>query len=149
MSDNKAKAEQLKLTANNLFKENKLHEAIDLYTEAIALDNSNAILYANRSMTYIKIEQFGLGLEDASRAIELDPKYVKGNLKQKYFVVNVSFQPYVVNIMFFLHYNTPPFFFFSTFTRFDLILFLQLIIVVVLVTWRWVNTPKPLTIYGG
>jgi serine/threonine-protein phosphatase 5 len=77
MSDNKAKAEQLKLQANNLFKENKFHEAIELYTDAIKLDQDNAILFANRSMTYIKIEQFGLGLDDASRAIELDPKYVK------------------------------------------------------------------------
>lgn len=40
--------------------------------------NPSAIYYANRSFAYLKTESLGYALNDASKAIELDPSYVKG-----------------------------------------------------------------------
>ena len=51
--------------------------AIELYSEAIALDPSVATYYGNRSFAYLKTECFGFALADATKAIELDKSYVK------------------------------------------------------------------------
>lgn len=50
---------------------------MQLYSEAIDLEPS-AVLYGNRSFAYLKLECFGYALRDASEAIQLDRKYVKG-----------------------------------------------------------------------
>lgn len=51
--------------------------AIELYGQAI--DHwPTAVLYANRSISYLRTECVGYALTDASKAIELDPNYVKG-----------------------------------------------------------------------
>ena len=54
----------------------KYSDAVDLYTKAINLSET-AVFYANRSFAYIKMELFGAALTDASKAIELDPNYIK------------------------------------------------------------------------
>ena len=71
-------AEELKELANQEFKAQNYNGAIELYTEAIKLDDKMAIYYGNRSIAYLKTECFGYALQDATKAIELDPKYVKG-----------------------------------------------------------------------
>ena len=52
-------------------------EAVEGYTKAIALNPTNAVYYANRAAAHIHLENFGFALADASKAIELDPKYTK------------------------------------------------------------------------
>lgn len=51
--------------------------AVALYTEAIALDPQNHILYSNRSAAYIKLQQFQKALQDATKARDLNPKWPK------------------------------------------------------------------------
>lgn len=75
---NVVKADNIKKKANDEFKSANYMEAIFLYTQAIELNPTNAIYYSNRSISYIKVENNGLALIDANKAIELDPKYVKG-----------------------------------------------------------------------
>ena len=58
-----------------------LEEAFKKYTEAIDLkikDKINAILYSNRAYVNLKLERNGAALEDANKAIEWDPDYLKG-----------------------------------------------------------------------
>ena len=55
-------------------------EAVDGYTKAIALNPTNAVYFANRAAAHIHLENFGCALTDASKAIELDPKYTKVSL---------------------------------------------------------------------
>lgn len=76
-STNKEMAEKMKAEANTCFKQEKFAAAEELYTKAIELDNSNAIYFANRSITHLKQENFGYALADASKAIELDAAYTK------------------------------------------------------------------------
>ena len=58
-----------------------LELALEKYTEAIDLkikDKINAILYSNRAWINLKLERNGAALEDANKAIEWDPKFIKG-----------------------------------------------------------------------
>lgn len=51
--------------------------AIDYYTKAIDLNPSVAAYYGNRSIAYLKTEGYGYALRDASKALDLDNKYIK------------------------------------------------------------------------
>ncbi|XP_076066891.1 tetratricopeptide repeat protein 28 [Oratosquilla oratoria] len=56
--------------------------AVALYTEAIALDPHNHILYSNRSAAHIKLAHFARALQDAIKARELNPKWPKAYYRQ-------------------------------------------------------------------
>ncbi|KAI0985295.1 hypothetical protein GJ496_003136 [Pomphorhynchus laevis] len=68
----------IKSLGNSEFRENDVTMALKLYSIAISLDDRNAFLYANRSAVHIRLENYGYGLQDADRAIECDPMFVKG-----------------------------------------------------------------------
>lgn len=74
----KKEAEELKAKANEALKQREFDRAIALYTDAIAVYPYNAVYWANRAQAYSKVESYGFSIEDASKAIELDPSYVKG-----------------------------------------------------------------------
>ncbi|CDK25140.1 unnamed protein product [Kuraishia capsulata CBS 1993] len=76
MSDNTAVANELKDKGNLELKNNRYDDAIKYYTEAIALVQS-AIYYSNRAQAHIKSENYGLAIADATKAIEIDPAYLK------------------------------------------------------------------------
>ncbi|EFA81636.1 hypothetical protein PPL_05628 [Heterostelium album PN500] len=74
--------------ANQLYYEKRYDEATSMYTEAIAIDKFNNILYANRSMSYCKQKKFKEAIEDANTSIEIQetdkqfnylPYYSKAN----------------------------------------------------------------------
>ncbi|XP_051152087.1 serine/threonine-protein phosphatase 5 isoform X2 [Andrographis paniculata] len=75
---NPTRAEELKLLANEAFKAHKYSQAIDLYSQAIELDEGNAVYWANRAIAHTKLEEYGSAIQDATKAIEVDPKYSKG-----------------------------------------------------------------------
>ena len=52
-------------------------EAIRLYSEALQLTPTNAIVLSNRAQAYLKVENYGLAQADATAAIEADPTYAK------------------------------------------------------------------------
>ena len=60
-----------------MFSEKNYEEAIRLYTDAINLNCESAVYYANRSFAQLRMENYGYALEDASKAIENDRKYIK------------------------------------------------------------------------
>ena len=68
---------QLKTQGNEALAQNKLDEAIQLYTEAIELDPDNHILYSNRSAAYAKAEKYELALTDAEKTVELKPDWAE------------------------------------------------------------------------
>ncbi|KAK5843286.1 hypothetical protein PVK06_005738 [Gossypium arboreum] len=45
----------------------KYGQAIDLYTQAIELNSQNAVYWANRSLTHTKLEEYGSGIQDATK----------------------------------------------------------------------------------
>ena len=52
--ENIQKAEELKSQANEYFKTEKYPQAVELYTQCIKLNPSNAVYYANRSIAYLR-----------------------------------------------------------------------------------------------
>lgn len=78
MTDNKAKAQQLKDEGNASLSAGKNHEAIDKYTEGIELDPENHVLYSNRSAAYAKLENYTKALEDAEKTVAVKPDWAKG-----------------------------------------------------------------------
>jgi len=72
------KADEFKAEANKSFKDKKYEDAVRLYTSAIELNSKSAVYFANRSFANLRLENFGYALEDATKAISLDKKYIKG-----------------------------------------------------------------------
>ncbi|KAL0301392.1 UNVERIFIED_CONTAM: Serine/threonine-protein phosphatase 5 [Sesamum radiatum] len=73
-STNTSRGEEFKLLANEAFKAHKYSQAIDLYTQAIEVHNNNAVYWANRAFAHTKLEEYGSAIQDATKAIEIDPR---------------------------------------------------------------------------
>lgn len=77
----------LKQTGNDSFKAGQYSEAVETYTEAIklcpvSLAAERAVLYSNRGATWARLGKSNLAVEDCSKAIELNPAYLKPVLKR-------------------------------------------------------------------
>jgi len=75
-------AEDLAKKANEAFVDEDFEKAVDLYSQAIRLDSSNAMFFVNRAQANIKLENFTDAVADANRAIELDPSVSKAYLRK-------------------------------------------------------------------
>ncbi|XP_002001794.2 stress-induced-phosphoprotein 1 [Drosophila mojavensis] len=72
------KVNELKEKGNTALNAEKFDDAIAAYTEAIALDANNHVLYSNRSAAFAKAGKFKEALEDAEKTISLNPTWPKG-----------------------------------------------------------------------
>ncbi|KAH8266668.1 hypothetical protein KR018_008726, partial [Drosophila ironensis] len=73
-----AQVNELKEKGNQALNAEKFDDAVAAYTEAIALDGQNHVLYSNRSAAYAKAGKFQEALEDAEKTIQLNPTWPKG-----------------------------------------------------------------------
>ncbi|KAB7506306.1 RNA polymerase II-associated protein 3 [Armadillidium nasatum] len=78
----KGKAEKLKEEGNKLYAQGKYSDAVGKYTQGIGLDSSNKLLPANRAMALIKLGKFKAAEKDCSKALALDPCYIKAYLRR-------------------------------------------------------------------
>ena len=69
------------IMANDLCRQSRFSEAVDLYTSAILL-NPTATYFINRSSANLKLLQLDKALEDANQGIAIDPSYPKGYSKR-------------------------------------------------------------------
>jgi len=72
----KSRASREKQKGNESFKVGELEEAYSCYSRCLALE-PNAFVFANRGITAIKLKRFDVAEDDCSRAIAMDPTYVK------------------------------------------------------------------------
>ncbi|CAB1316089.1 unnamed protein product [Coregonus sp. 'balchen'] len=72
------KVSQLKDQGNKALSAGKIDEAIRCYTEALALDPSNHVLFSNRSAAHAKNGNYKSALEDACQTIKIKPDWGKG-----------------------------------------------------------------------
>lgn len=56
----------------------KFEEAIQAYSDAINQDESNHVLYSNRSAAYLKAGKFQDALNDAEKTIQINSAWAKG-----------------------------------------------------------------------
>lgn len=76
--EDQQKAEEFKVKGNNYFKDHDFELALEQYSKAIESNPLNAVYYSNRAFCHIKLENYGSAVEDASKAISIDNKFVKG-----------------------------------------------------------------------
>ncbi|KAF9992639.1 hypothetical protein BGZ80_004734 [Entomortierella chlamydospora] len=74
-------AEQIKAQANQEYKVANYGVAIDLYSQCIKLEPSNATYYGNRSAALMMIKKYADAAKDCQTAVQLDPSFVKGYLR--------------------------------------------------------------------
>ncbi|KAJ7462811.1 hypothetical protein B0H11DRAFT_1923221 [Mycena galericulata] len=72
--EDKARAEKFKQSGNTLMSSKQYDQAIESYTQAIALDPANAIYYSNRAAAYSSKGDHLSAVGDAEQAIAIDPK---------------------------------------------------------------------------
>jgi len=70
-------ATAFKQQGNKAFTQHDWPAAVDFYTKAIETYDREPSFYSNRAQAHIKLEAYGYAIADASKAIELDPSYVK------------------------------------------------------------------------
>jgi len=68
--------------SNSACQTGDFERAISLYSEAIAMDKNNHILYSNRSAAYIKMGQFNKAYHDAVKAKELNSEWPKAYYRE-------------------------------------------------------------------
>ena len=66
---------------NKAFQQAQYRQALSLYTQGLVRQPS-AVLYCNRSVTAYALGDYGLALQDAERAMEMDKKWVKPYLRK-------------------------------------------------------------------
>ncbi|KAJ7087252.1 activator of Hsp70 and Hsp90 chaperone [Mycena belliarum] len=71
-------ATELKDQGNKAFAAKDYDKAIDLFTQAIAVDPQNHVLYSNRSAAYAGKKQWTDALTDAEQCVAVNPSWSKG-----------------------------------------------------------------------
>ena len=77
VGERQKRALEHKDSGNKYFVQGNYSQAKVLYGRAIALDPSVPVYWSNRAACELKLEQHGLAIEDATKAIELDSGLVK------------------------------------------------------------------------
>uniref|UniRef100_A0A7S1JBJ6 Uncharacterized protein n=1 Tax=Eutreptiella gymnastica TaxID=73025 RepID=A0A7S1JBJ6_9EUGL len=77
-----ARVDEMKDAGNASVKEEKWKHAISSYNAAINIDASNHLLFSNRSLCYLKLNDVEAAMKDADMCVELAPKWPKGYLRQ-------------------------------------------------------------------
>ncbi|KAI0316405.1 hypothetical protein OF83DRAFT_1195236 [Amylostereum chailletii] len=72
-----ADAAKLKEEGNAFFVKKDYSIAMRKYTQAIELDKRNAVLYSNRAACHLALQTYNKAIEDAQKAVEIDPGYSK------------------------------------------------------------------------
>ena len=88
--------EELKQRGNDSFKEGHFTAAIEWYNRALDVNPNSAIVLSNRSITHLKLENYGFAENDATKAIEIDQTYIKAyydkEAKQKLQIAQKEFK---------------------------------------------------------
>ncbi|CAK9176926.1 unnamed protein product [Ilex paraguariensis] len=75
-------ATDLEIRAKEAFIDDHFELAVEIYSQAIAMDPKNAELYADSAQANIKLKNFTGAVADANNAIELDPSMAKAYLRK-------------------------------------------------------------------
>ena len=72
-----ANAEELKTQGNQAFSSGDYPRAIELFSQAVAVDPTNHVLYSNRSAAYAATKDYEAALEDAEKVVSIKADWSK------------------------------------------------------------------------
>ena len=75
-----ASAEQCKERGNGFFRSGELQKAVGAYSEGIALNGGNQVLWGNRCACHLKLKQWDQAVFDASAALHIDASWHKARV---------------------------------------------------------------------
>ncbi|XP_015716263.1 LON peptidase N-terminal domain and RING finger protein 3 isoform X2 [Coturnix japonica] len=84
------RASQLRHEGNVLYREKKLHAALQKYDEALSLAPNDHLLYSNRSQINSTLKACEDALHDAEAACRLQPYWLKGHLRKGQALANLG-----------------------------------------------------------
>ena len=79
--------EAKKIKGNEEFKKKNYAAAVGLYTEGISLDPSQDVLYSNRGLSYMNLNEPDKAKMDFSKALELNPQNIKAMKRISYMLI--------------------------------------------------------------
>ena len=79
--------EAKKIKGNEEFKKKNYAAAVGLYTEGILLDPSQDVLYSNRGLSYMNLNEREKAKMDFSKALELNPRNTKAMKRISYLLI--------------------------------------------------------------
>merc|ERR1711934_1180670 len=79
--DNKQLAAEAKKRGNDAFGKKRHKEAIEAYSEAIQLDPCDHVFFANRAAAHLGIKQYQEARDDARRALQIEPSFLKASFR--------------------------------------------------------------------
>lgn len=75
--DVREKSDALKAQGNDAYGCGDYEEALEMYTQALAIDPLNVPAYSNRALVHSKLGNDAQGIEDCLSGLKIDPKFVK------------------------------------------------------------------------
>jgi tetratricopeptide (TPR) repeat protein len=72
------KAAELKERGNAAFSSKKYEDAVEIFSQCIAMDSNNEVYWSNRAASYINLKRFTDAERDARKVVALKPNWVKG-----------------------------------------------------------------------
>src|SRR3990167_834317 len=78
-------ADELKAKGNAAMAQNNFVDAVKYYSDAIALDPNNYVLYSNRSAAQVSLGNFEDALQDGEKTVSLNPGWGKVLQHHNYF----------------------------------------------------------------
>jgi tetratricopeptide (TPR) repeat protein len=72
-TERKFMARREKQMGNEFFRNHEYETAIACYSKSIALDNNNAVTYANRALAYKQVSKLCQAMADINQAVAIDP----------------------------------------------------------------------------
>lgn len=70
--------DECKAKGNAAFSAGRFEEAVTHFSDAIKIDDTNHVLFSNRSAAYASLKNFEAALEDATKTVEIKPEWPKG-----------------------------------------------------------------------
>lgn len=84
--------ERLRLMGNNAFEKGRYEDALQYYSEALRAcptDKCDNRILLNRSLVYLKLNDYSKALQDANLCIEIDPYNWKGHMWKSYAIAEL------------------------------------------------------------
>lgn len=101
-------ANDLKVQGNEALKAGDFDKAVALYTEGIELDETNHILFSNRSAAYAQIGKYEEALADGQKTTDLKPDWAKvGRCIHSHNTIPRPFFSFHFTLVFFVGRDTP------------------------------------------